>query len=67
MLKKLGQGAIILTSVAATRSTLSMPTPARPTTLRRPLEASNTSRVTCVIKQGKIFSKGDHLRNGCSL
>ena len=33
-------------SVAAARSTLSMPTPARPTTLRRPLEASITSRDT---------------------
>ncbi|URE39555.1 hypothetical protein MUK42_35645 [Musa troglodytarum] len=35
-------------SVAAWRSTLSIPTPALPTTLRRPLEASNTSRVTFV-------------------
>ena len=34
-------------SEAAARSTLSMPTPARPTTLSRPLEASNTSRVIC--------------------
>lgn len=34
-------------SEAAARSTLSMPTPARPTTFRRPLEASNTSRVIC--------------------
>lgn len=35
------------TSVAAPRSTLSIPTPARPTTRRRPFDASNTSRVTC--------------------
>mmetsp|Transcript_15202 Transcript_15202/g.45841 ORF Transcript_15202/g.45841 Transcript_15202/m.45841 type:complete len:404 (-) Transcript_15202:444-1655(-) len=34
-------------SVAAVRSTLSTPTPARPTTLRRPPAASNTSLVTC--------------------
>ena len=33
-------------SVAAVRSTLSMPTPARPTTRRRPLAASKTARVT---------------------
>ncbi len=35
-----------LTSVAAARSTLSTPTPARPTTFKRPLAASNTARVT---------------------
>ncbi len=34
-------------SVALARSTLSTPTPALPTTLRRPLEASKTSFVTC--------------------
>lgn len=33
--------------MALFRSTLSTPTPARPTTLRRPLAASNTSFVTC--------------------
>lgn len=36
-----------LTSVAAARSTLSTPTPARPTTFKRPLLASNTARVIC--------------------
>lgn len=36
-------------SVALARSTLSTPTPALPTTLRRPLEASKTSLVTCRI------------------
>ena len=35
------------TSVAAWRSTLSIPTPARPTTFNLPLEASNTALVTC--------------------
>lgn len=35
-------------AVAAPRSTLSTPTPARPTTLRRPADASNTSLVTWV-------------------
>ncbi len=34
-------------SVAAPRSTLSTPTPARPTTFSRPLAASMTARVTC--------------------
>lgn len=35
------------TSVAACRSTLSIPTPALPTTFKRPLLASKTARVTC--------------------
>ena len=38
---------ICRTSVAAARSTLSMPTPARPTTRSLPFDASNTARVTC--------------------
>ena len=33
--------------MALARSTLSTPTPARPTTFSRPLAASNTSLVTC--------------------
>ncbi|KAJ0586285.1 hypothetical protein HanPI659440_Chr04g0139111 [Helianthus annuus] len=35
-------------SVAACRSTLSMPTPALPTTFKRPLAASKTWRLTLV-------------------
>lgn len=41
------------TSLAAARSTLSMPTPARPTTFSRPLAASITSRVTCPGRRGR--------------
>ena len=41
-------------SVAAARSTLSIPTPARPTTLRRPLAAWKTSRVTCVESKNQL-------------
>lgn len=38
-------------AVAALRSTLSTPTPARPTTLRRPPEAANTAASTCVAER----------------
>mmetsp|Transcript_560 Transcript_560/g.1496 ORF Transcript_560/g.1496 Transcript_560/m.1496 type:complete len:362 (-) Transcript_560:44-1129(-) len=43
-------------SLAAVRSTLSIPTPARPTTLRRPAEASNTSRSTLVAERMTMAS-----------
>ena len=46
------------TSEAAARSTLSMPTPARPTTLSRPLLASNTSRVICSSGGGQRGCRG---------
>uniref|UniRef100_A0A803PH87 Uncharacterized protein n=1 Tax=Cannabis sativa TaxID=3483 RepID=A0A803PH87_CANSA len=50
-------------SVAALRSTLSIPTPALPTTFNRPLEASKTLRLTLVplrtinASQSEIFEQ----------
>ena len=54
-------------SVAATRSTLSMPTPARPTVFRRPAPAANTSLVTLVAERTISASHSEILamRSAC--
>uniref|UniRef100_A0A0A9F0C1 Si707066f01 n=1 Tax=Arundo donax TaxID=35708 RepID=A0A0A9F0C1_ARUDO len=53
-------------SVAAWRSTLSIPTPARPTTRSRPRAASNTSRVTRVALRTTNASTSDTLARSSS-